>query len=225
MELAGQPCIVIGGGQVAEGKVLSLVEAGGIVTVVSPVVSAGLKALTDSGNVRHVPREYEYGDLAGNLLAYVATGDASAEAHAAAEARQRGIPINVADNPHLSSFISSATFRRGALQVAISTGGASPAVARMLCQHLAERIGPQYAVVLEVMRRARRYLRGHESDLKVRARILNSLAAALLASIEEFDDEAVERALRSHLNASMAQLGLPPAGASGAGLMLPTPHE
>ncbi len=216
LDLGGRPCIVIGGGEVAEAKVRALVEAGAIVTVVSPTTSAGIKQAVDGGKVRHIARAYRCGDLQGNCLAYVVTGDAEAASHAATEARELGIPINVADNPKLSSFISPATFKRGDLQIAISTSGSSPAVARMVREQLEQRIGPEYAFVLEIMRGARHYLRRRQSDHRTRARILNSLAATLLASVETLDNAGIDAALKLHLDADMAQLGIDGLGASAS---------
>jgi precorrin-2 dehydrogenase / sirohydrochlorin ferrochelatase len=179
----GRRCIVIGGGDAAESKVCALVEAGAVVTVVSREISAGIKCQVDGGKVRYLPRQYEYGDLRGNWLVYIATEDVAATRAAAEEASELQILLNVVDDAELSSFISPATFKRGALQVAISTGGSSPTVARMLRERLEQQILPEYALVLDIMRRARQLLRNREPDPSARARILKSLAAALLDSV------------------------------------------
>ena len=202
--------MVIGGGEIAEAKVRALLDAGAIVTIVSPETTDGIKLQAADGKIRHLAREYEYGDLRGMSLAYVTTDNPEIARCAAAEARELGIPLNIADNPESSAFISPATFRRGDLQIAISTGGASPAVARMLRQRLEQQIGPGYAFVLEIMRRARQFLRNRETDRCTRALVLKSLAGALLDSAEPLDNRRIDEALRLYLHASMAELGLEP---------------
>jgi precorrin-2 dehydrogenase / sirohydrochlorin ferrochelatase len=208
LDLEDRPCVVIGGGESAEAKVQVLLEAGAFVTVVSSAAADALNLLAEAGKIRHLAREYEYGDLRGHALAYVATANAEVARRAANEAREIGIPLNVVDNPESSTFISPATFRRGHLQIAISTGGSSPAVARMIRQRLEEQFGPDYAVVLQIMRRARQFLGIREPDQHARARILKSLAAALLDSVGKLEYSVIDRALRLNLKAGMAELGL-----------------
>jgi precorrin-2 dehydrogenase/sirohydrochlorin ferrochelatase len=208
IEVEGRPCVVIGGGEFAEAKVRVLLDVGAIVTVVSPKAVDGINLWTADGKVRYFAREYEYGDLRGVALAYVATANVEVVRRAASEARELGIPLNVVDNPESSTFISPATFRRGDLQIAISTGGSSPAVARIIRQRLEQQIGPGYALMLDIMRRARQFLRIREPDQRARAGILKSLAGALLDSVERLDYPLIDRALRLHLHAGVAELGL-----------------
>ncbi|MBV8361039.1 MAG: bifunctional precorrin-2 dehydrogenase/sirohydrochlorin ferrochelatase [Deltaproteobacteria bacterium] len=216
LDVGGKPCMVIGGGEFAEARVRALLDAGAIVTVVSREAADRIKLQAAGGKVRHLAREYEYGDLRGMSLAYVTTDNPEIARCAAAEARELGIPLNVADSPESSAFISPATFKRGDLQIAISTGGASPAVARMLRQRLEQQIGPGYALVLKIMRQARQFLRNREADPRTRALVLKSLAAVLLDSAEALDNTRIDEALRLHLHASMAELGLEPReGAKG----------
>jgi precorrin-2 dehydrogenase/sirohydrochlorin ferrochelatase len=160
------------------------------------------------GEIRHLAREYHYGDLRGNTLVYVATENHEVVHCAVREARELGILLNVVDNPECSTFISPAVIKRGDLQIAISTSGSSPAVARMLRQRLEQQIGPGYAFVLEIMRRARQFLHKREANQRARACILKSLAGALLDSIETLDFSLIDEALRQHVHVSMAELGL-----------------
>jgi len=210
LDLRGQPCVVIGGGELAEAKVQTLLDAGAIVTVVSREAGDGIKLQAAAGKIRYLAREYEYGDLRGYSLAYVAIANAELARRAASEAREIGIPLNVADNPESSTFISPATFRRGDLQIAISTSGSSPAVARLIRQRLEQQFGPEYALVLEIMRRARQFLRLREPDQRARASMLKSLAAELLDSVETLDYPLIEQAFRQHLHVDMGELGLDP---------------
>ena len=208
VDVGRKPCIVIGGGVIAEPKIRVLMEAGAFVTVVSPGLSPGIKEQAGSGKIRYLARDYKYGDLRGNALAYVATHGPEIARCAAQEAHELVIPINLIDDPEHSSFISPASFRRGHLQIAISTGGASPAVARMLREHLEEQIGPVYGLVLEIMRRTRQFLRNSEADPQARSRTLKALAGELLGSAAALDNVRIDEALRVHLHASLGELGL-----------------
>ncbi len=132
LEVSGRRCVVIGGGEVAARKVDSLLEAGAEVTVVAPSLGPAMKLLVGRGRLTHVKRAYRSGDLDGCELAYAATDDVELHRQIAAEAEALGILLNVADEPELCTFIAPAVVRQGALQIAISTGGASPAFAARL---------------------------------------------------------------------------------------------
>ena len=213
-DVTGRPCIVIGGGEVAARKVESLIEAGARVTVVSPRLSPPLQAAVDRGLVTHIARDYAPGDIKGCVLVYAATDDPKLHRELAAEARTLGIPINVADVPELCSFIAPAVVKRGALQIAISTSGASPAFAARIRRELDDRFGAEYALTLDLMRAARRRLHADEIAPVERMRRLTDLAnSALPDAIAAGDVAAVERILAAHLGegVGLAQLGIDPA--------------
>src|SRR5271169_4677144 len=157
-DVTGRPCIVIGGGEVAARKVESVIEAGARVTVVSPRLSPSLQAAVARGLVSHIARDYAPGDIKGCVLVYAATDDPRLHRELAAEAGALGIPINVVDVAELCSFIAPAVVKQGALQIAISTGGASPAFAARLRRELEDQFGTEYTLTLEVLRAARRRL-------------------------------------------------------------------
>lgn len=159
LELQARPVLVIGGGAVAGQKVEALLAAGAIVTVVSPDLTAGLRALADEGRIRHIMRAYAFGDLAAYRLAFVATDDGGVNAAVAQEARARGVWINAADDPAHCDFILPAVVRRGDLVVAISTSGASPALARAIREELEAYLSPDYATLAELVGEVRRELR------------------------------------------------------------------
>jgi len=207
LNVTGRPCLVIGGGESAETRVRALLEAGAIVTVVSREAGDGIKLQAASGKIRYLAREYRHGDLNGHRLAYVAIRDREIAESAAREARELDIPINVADNPEASTFISPAVIKRGDLQIAISTSGSSPALAQVLRQRLEQQIGAEYRPVLEILRQARVFLRGREVDQSARASILRSLAKALVDSIGSLDSRQIDSVLRVHLHTDMAELG------------------
>ena len=207
VDVHARPCIVIGGGESAEAKVRALLEAGAIVTVVSPDPGEQIRSRAAAGQIRHSEREYEYGDLRGKLLAYIAGAGSQTVSRVATEARELGILLNVVDQPDSSTFITPAILRRGGLQIAISTSGSSPALARMLRESLEQQLGSGYGSIVEILRRARQFLRRREPDQRVRAGILNALAAALMDSVERLDEARLEQVLRAHLDAGAAELG------------------
>ncbi|HYB91097.1 MAG TPA: bifunctional precorrin-2 dehydrogenase/sirohydrochlorin ferrochelatase [Candidatus Binataceae bacterium] len=218
LDLGGRRCVVVGGGAVAEQKARTLLDAGAEVTVVSPLVTGGLEELAAAGRVTRVARKYRHGDLGGFMLAYVATGDAQLNREIAGEARERGVLLNVADAPELCSFIAPAVMKRGELQIAISTGGASPAFASRLRRELEGRYGAEYAMALAILRAARRHLRATESEPAERSRKLRALAASELPEcIRCGEVGALDALLARHLGAGLEALGLkmpdlPPAG-------------
>ena len=144
--------MVVGGGGVAARKVGKLLEAGADVVVISPEVRPELGSM--DVEIQH--RTYEYGDLAGAYLAFTATNAREVNAAVAREAKERGVPINVADSPSEGDFAVPSTLRRGRLQVAVSTGGASPTLARRIRSELEEAFGAEWAGVVEEFDAARR---------------------------------------------------------------------
>lgn len=176
LTLRDEPVVVIGGGAVAERKVASLLESGARVTVVAPACTRGLAALAKSGAIRLLSRPYASGDLGGCRLAYAATDDAEVNRAVHAEAAARGVWLNVADRPELCSFTAPAVVRRGDLTVAVSTNGASPALARRIREDLERRFGPEYARALAVLRAERARLLREELDPAQRRRTLEALA-------------------------------------------------
>ncbi len=209
LDVSGKPCLVVGGGDVAERKVRALLAAGAEVTIMSPGLGEGLAAIARRGEVHHLARRWRRGETAGFALVYAATDDASLHREIAAEAGELRIPINVADTPELCSFIAPAVVRRGDLQIAISTGGASPALAARLRRELEPRLGPEYARLLEVMRAARRRLMAGGAESGERACKLRALAHSRLREcLAAGDDRAADAILIEHLGATLANLGL-----------------
>lgn len=159
LDLQDRSCLVVGGGPVAERKVDSLLAAGAVVTVVSPTLTEHLAGLAGAGRIRHVARPYERGDLAGHRLAFVATDDGALNAAVAADGRADGVWVNAADDPAHCDFILPSVVRRGALQVAVSTGGASPALSRAIRRELERYFTADYAGLAEVAAEVRQELR------------------------------------------------------------------
>ena len=159
LDLADRTCVVVGGGDVAERKVVSLLAAGARVVVVAPALAPGLWRLRGEGRLEHTSRPYQEGDLADAFLAIAATDDAEANRAVAAEARRRRVLVNVVDDPALCDFTLPAVLRRGDLLVAVSTGGRSPAVARYVREELEDFLTPEHVLLLELAAEVRAELR------------------------------------------------------------------
>lgn len=150
LNLEDRPCVVVGGGPVAEGKVEGLLEAGARVTVVSPTVTPRLAELAGSGRVVHRSRPYRRGDLAGAFLAIGGTDDRSVNGEIWEEAADAGVLLNLVDDPPRCGYIAPSIVRRGDLAIAVSTGGKAPALAVRLRERLERMVGDEHARFLEL---------------------------------------------------------------------------
>jgi precorrin-2 dehydrogenase/sirohydrochlorin ferrochelatase len=159
LEMNGRPCLVVGGGEVAERKVKGLLAAGAAVTVLSPRLTPELAALRGDGRISHIEREYRDGDLEGFEVCMVATDDRAVNAQVAGEGRRRGVWINASDDPANCDFILPSVIRRGDVVIAASTGGASPALARRLREELEAYLSEDSALLAELLADVRRELR------------------------------------------------------------------
>ena len=155
LDLHAYPCLVIGGGTVAERKVQSLLQAHGRVTVISPTCTPQLRSWAVDRAITLYERLYRPGDLQGFSLVFAATTDEALHEKIAAEAREAGVLLNVVDRPALCSFIVPAVVFQGDLTLAISTGGASPALAKKVRQTLEQHFGPEYDLALQLLARVR----------------------------------------------------------------------
>jgi precorrin-2 dehydrogenase/sirohydrochlorin ferrochelatase len=136
LDLTGRRCVVVGGGNVAEGKVRGLLAAQASITVVAPSLTPPLRDLVADAQIQHREGEYDISDLEGADLCFVATDDGAINARVAADARSRRILVNAADDPGNCDFILPAVVRSGNIVLAASTGGTSPALARRLREDL-----------------------------------------------------------------------------------------
>ena len=132
MQIEDRTCVVIGGGVVAARKVEMLRRAGARVSIVAPDLIDELARLAERGSIDHRGRMFFPNQLDGAVLVIAATGNAAIDAQVARHARLRGLPVNVVDDAQLSSFVTPAVIDRSPVVVAVSTGGASPALARQI---------------------------------------------------------------------------------------------
>jgi precorrin-2 dehydrogenase len=170
LDLSGRRCVVVGGGKVAGRKARKLLQARARVVVISPEIGAELESVA----VEVHRRPYRGGDLEGAYLAFAATDSREVNAAVAREGKERDIPVNVADRPSEGDFALPSTLRRGGLQVAVSTGGASPNLARRIKDELERVFGPEWAGIVEELGRSRRD--GEKSDERLEGEVSRCLS-------------------------------------------------
>ena len=158
LDLSGISCRVVGAGRVAERRIVALVRAGARVTVVAPRATRRVADLARNGRLVWRREGYRSGGLRGARLVVAATSDARVNRAIALQAGRLGLFCNVADDAKLCTMTVPAVLRRGPLQLAVFTGGESPALARRLRDDLARRYGPEYGTYLRILGSVRRRL-------------------------------------------------------------------
>ena len=174
VRLQGKRCLVVGGGQVALRKVEGLMAAGALVSVVAPAVEEGLALLAREGVVTVEERPYRAQDVAGAWLVFAATDDPAVQQAVFDDAERAGVWVNAADEPERCAFFLPAVHRRDPVLVAVSTQGASPALAGWLRDRLAAALPVRLEALVAALRAERRALRaaGQSTEgLDWRARI------------------------------------------------------
>lgn len=170
LDLRGRACVVVGGGEVAYGKVLGLLPCGARVRVISPEAHPNIERLARRGTIEWERRAYRPGDVAGAFMAIAATDDTPLNSAIYDEAVRERVLVNVVDVPDQCQFIYGAVFRRGRLMAAISTGGASPAFAARLKRDLAEVWRPEHGQLISAYRRLRPYVMSRVPTVEGRKR-------------------------------------------------------
>jgi precorrin-2 dehydrogenase / sirohydrochlorin ferrochelatase len=198
LNLSGRRCVVVGGGPVAERKIEGLLEAGASVTVVSPALTTKLKTLVKEKKIRHFMRDYRKGDLSGYRLALVATDDGQVNRAVYEEAQELDVFINSADDPAHCDFILPSVLRRGELQVAVASGGSSPALSRMIREELEKYFTEDYAALSELVAEVRRELK--ENNVSVDSEAWRrALDGDMRRMVREGDIEGAKRYLRERV--------------------------
>jgi len=169
--------LVVGGGNVAEGKILSLLDTGATIRVVTLQASQRVREWAAAGLLALAERAFEIQDLDGVFLVVVATGAAPVGELVFLEAQARGVLVNVVDVPGQCDFFYPAVVRRGDLQIAISTSGQSPSLAQRLRQQLERQLGKGYAAWVEELGETRRQVLGSSLPPQQKRFLLHSLAS------------------------------------------------
>src|SRR5690348_6354661 len=179
VKLAGRPCLVVGAGAVAEDKISGLLDADAVARVVAPEATEQVQAWAAPGRLQWHARPCEPAAPEAMCLVVVATVSHESHDDIHQEALRRGVLCNVVDVPELCDFYYPAVAHRGALQIAVSTSGQSPALAQRLRKELEEQFGPEYEAWLQQLGEERAKLfAATNMDPDERKRLLHDLASA-----------------------------------------------
>jgi len=202
LNIKNKPCLIVGGGDVAARKVNLLRKAGASVTVVSPEICPGLLKLVAAGKITHDARHYQQGDLQGARLVIAATDNAAVNQTVSEQAEELNIPVNVVDQPELCSFIVPSIVDRSPVVAAVSTGGASPVLARIIRTRLETLIPAGYGRLAELADRFRSRVKARFESSSERRRfwekVLNSgVAERVFSGHMEEAEAAMVQALET----------------------------
>ncbi len=165
MNLQGRSCVIVGGGRVAERRMDSLAIQGALVTIVSPEATVRISATaTAEDDVRWIPETFQPCHLDEAFLVIAATDNREVNALVAQAARERGVLVCRADEPESGDFITPAVVERGALTIALSTGGASPTLAAVLIERLRAEYGPEWAAFTDLFAQLRPRIQAAQPD-------------------------------------------------------------
>jgi precorrin-2 dehydrogenase/sirohydrochlorin ferrochelatase len=177
VKLRDRLCVVVGGGQIAESKIPGLLAAEAKVRVIAPEVIGSLAAQAREGQMEWLRKTFEPEDLSGAYLVVAATSAIQVNHEVFRQAEARGILCNAVDDPDYCHFYYPSVVRRGALQIAISTEGLSPALSQRLRRELEVQFGPEYEPWLNWLGAARKFLRAKNDDPQETRQLLHQLAS------------------------------------------------
>lgn len=183
INLENKKSVVVGGGRIALRKTQGLIDAGASITLISPEVEPELQKLAESNSIIWLPRKYLKGDLEKAFLVIAATNDPDVNHEIWEEAATEECLINVVDDPKHSNFILPAVVKRGEIQISISTGGSSPALARRLREMLENIITPEYQQLAEILSELRPELIDHTKPGNPRLQVALALVDLPLLEI------------------------------------------
>jgi precorrin-2 dehydrogenase/sirohydrochlorin ferrochelatase len=197
LDIRGKRCVVVGGGAVAGRKVERLLECGAKVSVMSEKLSPALEELKETGAIEHVPSDYDERHLRGAFLVVGATDRDEVNGRISADCRRAGILVNIVDEPARCDFILPSLVQRGDLQIAVSTAGRSPALAKKLRVELAERYGHAYGTLAAILGELRAEVMKSGGTADGRGKVFEALVNSdLLEAIERGDRERVRSIIR-----------------------------
>ncbi len=175
LDLRGKRCLVVGAGAVGAEKANGLLDAGALVTVVAPNAEDDVRTLSRAGKIVWLERLYESGDLDDYFLAIAATSDADVNRRVHADAEARTMLVNVADAPDICNFILPAVHRTGSVAIAVSTSGASPALAQRIRDELAARYQDAVARLADMLLHLRPWAKQHLPTYALRKTFFDSI--------------------------------------------------
>lgn len=180
LNLKGKRAVVIGGGKVAERKILTLLKAGADITVISPELTKRIEGEKQKGNIKYIQRQYRKSDLKNAFLVIAATDSQDINKKVSKDA---SCPVNVVDSPSLCNFIVPSVIKRGPLTIAVSTSGISPALSKSIRGELQKLYGPEFAKYLITLEKIRKKAMREIRDKKERTRFLRNLASERVIEI------------------------------------------
>lgn len=195
VKLADRPCLVVGGGPIALRKVNLLRKADARVTVVSPELCPELAQMHAHGTIEHLPRVFADDDVMGRVLVVAATDDEDVNRHVSEVATARVVPVNVVDRPELCTFITPSMIDRSPLQIAISTGGASPVLARLMRSRIESFIPATYGRLAQMVEGFRMRVKKKLPDPEIRRRFWERLLEGPLTELVLSGREEAARTL------------------------------
>jgi len=176
LDIKDKLCLVLGGGEVAERKVLMLLKFGAIAQVISPNVTKRLSRLAETGKIRIIKRGYSYGDLKDAAIVFAATDNRDINISIKKEADELGIPVNVVDDPELCSFIVPSIVKKGPIIIAISTSGLLPMFSKRLKRQIHDIITKDYLKYVKLIGGFRKMLIKEVKDPKLRKKIMKEIS-------------------------------------------------
>ena len=194
INLKGKPCLVVGGGEIAAGKAKQLLKTEATLTVIAPELGSILSSLHDQKQIAWIKQEYNESALTGMALVIAATDDRNLNESIARQAQAKNMLVNVVDNPAESSFIMPSIIDRSPVLVAVSTGGASPVLARLLRARLETLIPAGYGKLASLISRFREKVKQQFPTLRERRRFWESVLQGPIAEMlySGQDKKAVE---------------------------------
>ncbi|MCG6896432.1 MAG: siroheme synthase CysG [Thiocapsa sp.] len=180
-DMRGKPCLVVGGGATSARKINSLLRAAAAVTVVAPDLVDALARKAERGEIRHLPRRFEPSDIPGNRLVIAATDDRGVNRRIAELAGQHDVPVNVVDDPEACTFLLPSVVDRSPVVVAVSTGKASPVLARLLRTRLESLIPAGYGRLAELCARYRDRVKERFEEQRERRRFWDRVLEGAVA--------------------------------------------
>jgi precorrin-2 dehydrogenase / sirohydrochlorin ferrochelatase len=192
LDISGKPCLVVGGGNVAERKVRILLKFGAHVKVVSPKLNSPLTRLAEKGRIEVVKREYEGADLEGTALIFAATNNEETNAKVRKDGAQRRIPVNVVDNPALCDFIVPAIVKKGPIVIAVSTSGTLPMLSKKLRKEVEALVTGDYMRYLSMIGTFRKHLIEKVKDKKRRSDIMKEIAKMGIKELNNLGLKGIE---------------------------------
>lgn len=166
LDLSGRRCLVVGGGSVAKRKVVGLLNAGAEVIIVSPILNSDLELLVNDTSVQWIKSDYHKDCLTGACIVIGSTDSSDVNKQISFDAKSAGIPVNIADDPDLCTFILPAICKKGDIQIAVCTSGAAPGISALIRDTIDSCIGGEYEILVAALKELRSRIKNLRQNSK-----------------------------------------------------------